>query len=162
MRGRKPVARNIKLVTGNPGRRPLKNQPEPKSKAPSVPDFLHKYAKSEWKRISKDLDGLGLLTKVDRAALAAYCQAYARWRQAEEGLESSGLLVKTVNGNVVQSPLVGVANRAMDLMCKFLTEFGMTPSSRCRIEVKGESSGESKEAKYFDPSQHPRNRKRSS
>ena len=63
---------------------------------------------------------------VDRAALAAYCQAYGRWAQAERAVKAlaerdgigAGLVVETKGGNMIQNPLVGVANRAMGLMMK--------------------------------------------
>ena len=35
----------------------------------------------------------------------------------------------------IQNPLVGIANRAMELMHKFLGEFGLTPSSRTRLQA---------------------------
>ena len=76
---------------------------------------------------------MGVLTKIDRAALAAYCQTYARWREAEDLLVEKGPLYRTQSNNIIQSPLVGIANRALDLMHKYLTEFGLTPSSRTRI-----------------------------
>ena len=41
--------------------------------------------------------------------------------------------MKTSKGNFIQNPLIGIANRALDLMHKYLTEFGLTPSSRTRI-----------------------------
>jgi len=42
-------------------------------------------------------------------------------------------MIKTTNGNAIQNPLVGMANRAMADMVRYATEFGMTPSSRSRI-----------------------------
>lgn len=76
---------------------------------------------------------LGIMSEVDDTALAAYCQAFECFVEAESKIRRSGLLIKTTNGNVIQNPLVGVANRAMEIMHKFLTEFGLTPASRTRI-----------------------------
>jgi P27 family predicted phage terminase small subunit len=111
-------------------------------KKPNCPAWLSKEAKSEWRRIANDLHDAGLLKYVDRAALAAYCEAYGRWQQAEKLVQEKGLLVKTKNGNVIQSPAVGVANVAMRDMLKLLKEFGMTPVSRSRLPAK---AGEKKE-----------------
>ena len=88
---------------------------------------------------------LKLVSKLDRAALAAYCQAYGRWAQAERALATmaekdpvaAGLLIKTTGQNVVQSPLVGVANKAMSDMVRYAAEFGMTPSARVRLNGSG-------------------------
>ena len=85
----------------------------------------------------------GLMSEIDRAALAAYCQAYGRWVQAERALARMGekdlltgaLMIKTSNGNAIQNPLVGTANKAMELMLRAAAEFGMTPSARSRIDV---------------------------
>jgi phage terminase small subunit len=44
--------------------------------------------------------------------------------------------VKTKSGNVIVNPYLGVRNRALDLMRGFLVEFGMTPSSRSRLQVQ--------------------------
>ena len=84
----------------------------------------------------------GVMTKMDRAAFAAYCQSYGRWVQAERQIaklqgknELNGLLVKTKGGNIIQQPLVGIANKAKADMVRFAAEFGMTPSSRTRIKI---------------------------
>ena len=86
MRGRKPKPTNLKILNGNPGKRPL-NKKEPKPKVtpsgPYCPRWPESYAKDEWQRISKELKGLGLLTDIDVTAMAAYCQTYKRWRVAE-------------------------------------------------------------------------------
>lgn len=150
MRGRKPTPTHLKVLRGNPGKRPLPaNEPQPKPKAPPCPAHLDAEAKREWRRMVKELEPLGLLTKIDRAALAAYCQAWSRWVQAEEMIRKTGMIVKAPNtGFPIQNPLLPVANRAMEQMRKFLTEFGMTPSSRARVTA-APSDGNSDPAEEF-------------
>jgi P27 family predicted phage terminase small subunit len=141
IRGGKPTPTSIKLLTGNPGQRPLQaNEPKPKSRKPTAPAHLNDDAKDEWARIADELDALGILSGLDRAALGAYCQAYGRWAQAERALskmknQADGLIIKTISGNMIQNPLVGVANKAMADMVRYAAEFGMTPSARSRISA---------------------------
>ena len=144
IRGRKPTPTRIKKLHGNPGRRPLNaGEPHPEPAIPSPPEFLSDDAKREWERVSKQLFRLGLLSQLDRTSLAAYCQAYGRWKQAEAALAelarrdqlSHGLMIKTSNGNLVQNPLVGTANKAMSEMMRYAVEFGMTPSARSRVDA---------------------------
>jgi P27 family predicted phage terminase small subunit len=94
-------------------------------------------AKKEWKRVSRELTTLGLLTSIDRAALAAYCAAYSRWSAAELSIQKFGTVIKSPkSGFPIQNPYVSVANTALDLMRKFASEFGMTPASRTRLSVE--------------------------
>ena len=87
-RGRKPKPTALKMLEGNPGGRPLNTkEPKPEKKAPRCPSWLEDEAKKEWKRMAKVLEQMGLLTEMDMAAFAGYCQAYARWKEAEEFLE---------------------------------------------------------------------------
>lgn len=129
-----------------------KNEPQPKEGIPTCPAHLTGPSRTEWRRITKELSELGLLTNIDRAALAAYCSAYGRWVKAERAISriedkfkdvpnaGNGLAYQTSNGNWVVQPLVSVANKALEMMHKFLTEFGMTPASRSRIDLdKGKS-----------------------
>jgi len=126
----------FKLVAGAQKCRINESEPVRKKGIPNCPRFLDKYAKTEWRRISRLLLGLGILSQLDMAALAAYCQLYSRWRKAEEELAGSGFLIKTTSGNVIQNPLVGIANTALREMMKVLVEFGMTPSSISRLHVE--------------------------
>lgn len=125
---------------------------------PAAPSFLSAYALEEWEVVSTALYHQGVLGDVDRAALAAYCQAYGRWRQAEEALEKMaardqvtfGLMIKTTNGNAVQNPLVGAANKAMADMVRYAAEFGMTPSSRARLSIDtGNAKGDPSDDYFF-------------
>ena len=103
-RGRKPKPTAMKELEGNPGKHPLNtSEPKPNKKAPACPKWLEPEAKKEWRRLAKQMEAIGILTEVDMAAFAGYCQAYARWKEAEE------------------------------IMNKFAEQFGLTPSSRSRI-----------------------------
>jgi P27 family predicted phage terminase small subunit len=134
MRGRKPTPHHLKVLRGNPGHRPIRPEPQPSlaPKPPEPPPFLSAYAATEWRRIAPELHWLGLLTVVDVAPFAAYCQAFAKWRQALESLEGTGLLV-TADGITRAHPLVLIARQAAADMLKFAGEFGLTPVARARI-----------------------------
>lgn len=106
--GRPPKPTHLKVLEGNPGKRAInKNEPKPQAKAPSCPAHLDKEAKAEWRRISKQLLQLGLLTEVDRAALAAYCQAWSRWVYAEEKISQLVELENQATAKAAQLALEG-------------------------------------------------------
>lgn len=134
--GRKPKPTALKRLAGNPGKRPL-NEREPQfaPTLPPCPRHVTGEARREWRRVGRELLRHGVLATVDRAALAAYCVAYARWVEAEAQVAKLGTIVKTSNGNLIQNPYLAVANRAMEQMTKLAAEFGMTPSSRSRVQV---------------------------
>ncbi len=81
----------------------------------------------------KQLEQLGILTEVDMAAFAGYCQAYARWKEAEEFITKHGTIVKTPSGYWQQVPQVSIAQSYLKIMNRFCEQFGLTPSSRSRI-----------------------------
>lgn len=136
MAGRRPKPTALKIAEGNPGKRPL-NLNEPQfGGLPKCPGHLDKNAKAEWRRISKELAAAGLLAAADRAALAAYCQCWSRWCDAEENIQKTGTVIQSPkSGYPIQNPYVGIANTALDQMRKFLIEFGLTPASRSRISL---------------------------
>ncbi len=123
-----------------PGPRGRPREPPRPPRAGAGPGILRAaltYAgPAEWARIVAELAMIGLITRPDRAALAAYCVAYSRWVAAERKIQELGtMLMRTAVGSVAQSPYVTISNRAMEIMHKFLTEFGMTPVSRTRVSV---------------------------
>lgn len=135
-RGPAPEPTALKRLKGNPGKRPLnREEPRPPSTMPRCPSHLTGEARAEWRRVARTLYELGLLTGVDRAALAVYCQAWARWVKAEGQVAKHGEVVKTAAGNVMQNPYLSIANRAMRQMRDMARELGMTPSARSQIRV---------------------------
>ena len=136
MRGRKPLPSNVVRLRGNPGKRRLNDaEPRPAPRVPTCPACLGDVARQEWKRLTRELAGLGLLTGLDRGLLAAYCEAHALWVEAVSSIQRYGTMVKSPNGYPMQSPYVAVANKQVDIMVRIAAEFGMTPSSRTRIRV---------------------------
>ena len=83
-RGRKPTPTALKMLEGNPGKRPLNvNEPIPPKGDIKCPSWLLPEAKKEWKRLAPSLEAMGVLTMADLTAFEGYCQAYARWKEAE-------------------------------------------------------------------------------
>lgn len=136
---------------------------------PAVPPHLSDEAKVEWGRMANELHELGLLTRLDRATLAAYCQAYSDWVDAEGKLRQFGTVIKspvrtlvkkkkdgsetteTTGGYPMQSPYLAIRNKALELMHKFAVEFGLSPSSRSRVNTDGKKPKRPKDPaqKYF-------------
>lgn len=87
MAGRKPKPTALKVLEGDrgKGRRPLnEHEPIPPRGGVKCPSWLLPEAKKEWKRLAASLEAMGVLTMADLTAFAGYCQAYARWREAED------------------------------------------------------------------------------
>ena len=133
-RGRKPKPTALKVLEGNPGKRPLNDrEPVPPKGTLKCPAWLLPEAKKEWKRLAPALEAMGVLTMADLTAFAGYCQAYARWREAEEFITQHGSIFRTPSGYVQQVPQVSIAQTYLKIMNKFAEQFGLTPSSRSRI-----------------------------
>src|SRR5258708_39209368 len=94
MRGRRPKPTRLKVLTGNPGKRPLNDgEPRPEVAIPDCPGELGETARPEWNRLVGELAALKMLTNFDRAALAAYCGPNALWAQATEPTPKLGAVI---------------------------------------------------------------------
>lgn len=134
MAGRKPKPTAVKKLEGNPGKRKLNTrEPMPDKGMPDCPKWLLPDAKEEWNRLCEKLNQMGVLTDIDRAAFAAYCQSYARWKEAQEHINSEGATYETEKGMQRPNPYVAICNTEQRLMMSAASEFGLTPSARSRI-----------------------------
>ena len=80
--------------------------------------------------LSKLFVSLGLLTNLDRAALAAYCSAYGQWMEVEQEIQKYS---KIPESERIIEVLRRISSRQVNLMHSFLTEFGMTPAQRAKL-----------------------------
>src|SRR5258707_15348900 len=106
MPGPPPQPINLRVLRGNPGKRAFRRglEPERPAEPPEALAFLVGHACDEWYRIAGGLHQLGLLTALDVMPLAAYCQAYATWRAAEELLAQMAARDPVTSGPLVKSP----------------------------------------------------------
>lgn len=115
---------------------------------PEAPEWLSASGAVEWKRIVPELEAAGLLSLVDRAALAAYCQAWAELEETTKIIETEGRIHKepmqSAKGKIVghklkAHPAVRLQRDAFNRVRQFLSEFGLSPGSRNRVG-SGQSS----------------------
>ena len=104
MPGPPPEHPYLRLLKGNPGKRPARKPPEPArgEQCPRPPAHLTGHAREAWLHLAPELHRLNLLTVLDVGPFSAYCCAYAHWQQAEEALQRSGeLTIKTAEGHTL-------------------------------------------------------------
>ena len=136
MAGRKPLPTRLKLVKGTLRKHRVRSdEPTPGTENVAPPGYMSKAARKQWEITCPQLLDAGVMTDMDVDALAMYCEAFARWRDANEQIKKHGPVVMAKSGFPVQSPYVAISNKAFDQMKSMLTEFGMTPSSRTRVST---------------------------
>jgi P27 family predicted phage terminase small subunit len=141
--GRKPKPTVFRRLAGNPGKRAWNHaEPKPPKELPDCPAHLSEAARTEWHRLAPTLNAIGVLTMADRAAVAAYCQAWGRWVEAEEKMQGLPVMLKTPSGYVQQNPWLSVANTQLALMYRFMAEIGLTPAARSRSVAWAEAEEE--------------------
>jgi len=136
MKGRKPKSAALHIVEGT------KTKSRDNSAEPTSPVMLLKCppnikgaGRREWKRIAPILTDAGLLTEMDRAQLALYCDAWGRLVEAQRQLAEFGVVLRSPKGYPIQNPHLAIANKASEQVQKSLVEFGMSPLSRARVKT---------------------------
>lgn len=146
MRGRKPKPTHLKIIEGNPGKRPLpKGEPRPDpTRAIVAPPVLGEAARALWDEMAPELIRLGVLTFVDAPSFAAYCRAWGVIVEAEVAMARmaaadpvmGALVIRTAGGTPIQNPMLGIINRAWKDLVRYGAEFGLTPAARARITTQ--------------------------
>lgn len=151
--GRKPTPLHLKLVQGNPGKRPIKVvkrklQPE---NAPRMPKGTKPEIASIWRRMVRSAPH-GLLRSIDGELLYQWCLSRYLFEEAERKLHASSMLIKTPNGMPAQSPYLAIINRQQEIMRGIAAELGFTPTARARLGVEDGAQAEDQEegSGYFD------------
>jgi P27 family predicted phage terminase small subunit len=110
--------------------------------APDRPAWLLGEAAAEWNRVVPELMQSGTLASADRAALAAYCRAWADVVELTAVVEKEGRVtrepIQTREGEVLGErvrphPAVRQLEAASLRMRQYLIEFGLSPAARARM-----------------------------
>ena len=154
-RGPLPKPAALRMLEGNAGKRSLDLAAgvNPRIEIPSAPKHLSIEARKEWKRITPLLEDLGLISGLDRAALALYCQAVGRLSELETAFNGlvSGLVQSeeidycaavykasysvTPSGYAQQSVIVQLIGKHREQVNRYLMHFGLSPSARGRVQA---------------------------
>ncbi len=129
--GRKPKPTALRLIAGNPGKRPM-NESEPSFPAcqTPAPDWLTDEARSVWERVAPCLESNGMLTMADADSLATYCDVVGRYVTLRRAGEDAPM-------NLVQQ------------MRQLAAEFGFTPASRSRVAAPRKPDAAQGKSRYF-------------
>lgn len=117
MAGRRPKPRNLKLLQGNPGKRPIKDEVKITSVLPGPPEWLQGESLAEWNRLQGPLSSAGILDGSSWSLFVLYCRMF---------------------GDLVGMIRAGVTPQA-SLMSQFRLlagSFGLDPSTRSRLVGK--------------------------
>ena len=160
--GRKRVPIQLRVITGRPDKRPKAQQgkePMPRRARLHCPHWTTDRVKPYWERFAEYVHELGVGTVVDAPALEQLVEAYADWRDAVDEKEkvkeeNSGRLSYEATNPQGDSvfrvhPIATHVNECDRRLRTLLELFGMTPSSRMRLQVPDDGSEKDDKAKAY-------------
>lgn len=139
-RGRPRKPTELKLLEGSRVRPHDRNAEAPKWElpdgVPAPPEWLWPLAREEWIRLAPEMHKKGMLTSASMAAFQSYCQSYAEWRGALEVVKNANEMVSEGRAGIeTVAAMVRVMREANKEMRGWMSEFGMTPSTRTKAHA---------------------------
>ena len=146
MRGRKPKPRVLKLLEGNPGKRPLP-PPDPSDRLLGrAPRGLTEQERETWRQVARECPWL---RRADRALVELFCRSWMQLTVADRRLVT--LVVK--GGDLqMMAGLQKMVDHARASCLRMLAEMGATAASRARVlggTGASSSQGDDLARKYF-------------
>lgn len=137
--GTKPQRAALKLLRGNPGKRRVPtNEPQGVGMLDAPPTWMDEEQRAQW-FYSVQSAPPGMLTATDREILAVWVVACVEHARAAVEVRKMGQVVKTKDGNIINNPHLGIANRQALIMVRVAGELGFTPSARASLGMIDES-----------------------
>lgn len=135
MRGRKPKPTALKVIEGNPGKRPLNHdEPQAAGELIEAPDDLSDDQRAIWEYAIAHAPK-GVLRMIDRDNLRAWVVAADLHRKATAEVQARGILSTGAEGQLVKNPAVMVLRDATAMMMRAAEQMGFSPTARARIKV---------------------------
>lgn len=150
----------LKILAGNPGKRPLnKNEPKPAVSIPDPPETLKPKAREKYYEIAPLLMKMGVFTNVDGLGLCMMVEAYVDYLDARAALDEAGgwyYQVITKEGAVMWRlhPAAGVVQDCDRRIRAWLIEYGKTPAARARLKVESGHQEQDPAERYFGATAH--------
>lgn len=152
MPGRKPKPPALRALTG--GKRSRATSPEvARLSQIEPPIFLSDRAREHWPALAGILADMGVLADGDRIALALLCEALVEWIAAGATIAAEGATyaATTEAGAVMHRAHPAVAQRAdaARRVQSLLSEFGLTPSARAKVQALPDLPDDDPARAYF-------------
>ena len=162
VRGTLPTPTKIRILNGNPSRRPLPaNEPQYAPGVPDRPKGMSADARKQWNRLVGEMANSGVLRRVDGGALGMLCEDLAMLDTLRQGLAAQAREItkkakekkQQISGNALTALSRTSEGRRTFSTIRELTaqiiiqrrEFGLTPSSSTRVQASGPG------AQFLDP-----------
>ena len=115
------------------------NEPKLPSVIPPIPTWLSEDGQKAFSELSTLLHDMSVLTQADELALTLLCDAYSEYKRAKEVVNELGATMEVTsregNSKSVIRPEVQIANQSFVRVFQLLKEFGLTPSSRAKVNA---------------------------
>ena len=144
----RPKPTKLKILQGNPGKRPLnKLEPEPRRGIPTMPKWLKAFpvAKKEWKRESKELDEMGIMTTAECGDLAVRVYLACQIQELANEINDEGtvITITLLNKDGEEITTSTKTNPKCIQLKNLITEYrqigsllGLDPSSRSKLKTE--------------------------
>lgn len=120
------------------------NEPKLPSVIPPIPTWLSEDGQKAFSELSNLLHDMSVLTQADELALTLLCDAYSEYKNSKEVVNQLGATMEVTsregNSKSVIRPEVQIANQSFVRVFQLLKEFGLTPSSRAKVNAIENSS----------------------
>ncbi len=117
---------------------------------PKAPDWLGKYGKQEYKRITESLHKMNLLAGCDLGILEIACREYQTYKESLDYLKhlNNGKLENAIQEYLLkrnsQTATITVEmKRSYKSYAEIIYKFGISPVERSRIQVEKKEKGDS-------------------
>lgn len=149
-RGPAPAPTVLKVLHGARSSRVNLEEPVPASGDVVAPEWLPVRARAVWDRLAPDLVAKGVLTAWDVDAFADLCQIIVVNRDALSDIEVNGtnctkvdreLSDGTLIFRLTKNPSWQVARESTALITTLGGRFGLNPSDRSQLKMKGSGDG---------------------
>lgn len=137
IRGPKPKPAAKKRAEGNPGKRPLKQEPVATPGEPEMPAHLDAVARETWEWLCLTLRKMDLLFRSDVAVMTLYCDTWSEYLAARRNVQKYGSVIASQSTNQpYMSPYVSLESMLKKQLMQCLAELGLSPTSRARLHVE--------------------------
>ncbi len=142
--GNRPKPTQLKVLMGNPGKRPLNSvEPEAQKGLPDAPDWLKAFpaAVREWEREGEILVSMGVMTFAEEGTFAMRCYLADQIQQLATEINKEGRVSYTSRMDSLGNEIMDAkANPKAIQLKNLITEYrqigsllGLDPSSRTRL-----------------------------